>query len=110
MTELERDESGRITRVITHRESEFSDNDREMLLGYRYRQSLKLPHGQPLDEVTDEHADPNYYGPGKYRYIVNHAVDYAQAAIEQEKANLRKQDSNIDLSTMVFWPERQDFE
>ena len=109
MTELHRDKSGRVFRVVTRMESEFSDTDREMLLAYKRRESLKLPHGQPFDEATDPRADPNYYGEGAFRYEVGYEVDQAQAAIDRARAKLKAQNPDVDLSAYVFWPTRKDY-
>lgn len=107
VTELERDGEGRVVRVVTRRESEFSDTDREMLLAYKQQQATLLPHGQPMDEATDPRADPNYYGDDAYRYEVRYAVDQAQAAIDREKAKPEFKD--VDLRPYIFWAVRKDY-
>lgn len=107
VTELERDLDGRIVRVVTRSESEFSESDRDMLMAYKARQASLLPHGQPIEEVTDPRADPTYYGDDAIRFEVGYAVDQAQAAIEREKSKPEFKD--VDLKSYIFWADRKDY-
>lgn len=109
VTEILRDKQGRVVQLLSRRESEFSDSDREMLLAYTKRQSMILSHGQPIDEVTDARANPTYYGEGAYRYLVHYELDHAQAAIDAERAKLKAQNPDMDLSAYLFWTERKDY-
>ena len=80
---MERDWLGRVKRIVTVREPEFSATDVEALTAFMaWKRSLGA-HGIPMDEATDPKNRNKYRG--------HFEVDFAQAAVERRREQMRKQ-------------------
>lgn len=54
----------------------------DLLVAYAEVEHEIGPHGHFRSETTSDRANPNYYGDGAVRFIANHHIDYADAAVE----------------------------
>lgn len=74
-------EGGVLVGSVRHREPEFDDRDRALLLAHHRAAGDMGPHGQPMSEATSPEADPAR--PGGWRYEANTAprMDWAAKAV-----------------------------
>lgn len=83
VSSLEYDDQGRLTRIITVREPEWSAHDRRLIREVREEQ--RVPRGRHgialIDAIDPKNAD---------RFIVEPVVDFAQTALDKAEHDRRK--------------------
>ena len=89
MQEFAYDDAGRVVRVVTRREPEWSQSDVDLLVASRMLEASIGSHGQPLDESMSPSADPsNWDATHTYEAFVE--KDFAQKAKADHEDALRK--------------------
>ena len=90
MQEFVYDDAGRVVRVVTRRESEWSHADVDLLVASRLLEASIGSHGQPLDEAMSPLADPSNWG-ATHTYEAYVEKDFARKAIADHEDKLRKE-------------------
>jgi len=77
----------RVAGTVTHREPEFTDEWRELVLAHLRIEQDRGPHGQPMSEATDADANPSKAGGWHYEANPSPRIDFAAKALTdaQEK-------------------------
>lgn len=93
---FEYDDAGRVVRVVTVREAEFSAEDVEWLLASRRRSRIpRGSHGVPLAEATN----PTF----QYDWEVGLPVtDFVHKKLAAAKEAYRKQYPDADMGSLIF--------
>lgn len=95
----ETDESGRTVQRV-HRESEFDQEQYDMLAALEEYEAGLGPHGLPLEETTSIDADPANPN-GKYFYEGRVRRDWYLDAIEQREKEFEKHPSRARIFSAV---------
>lgn len=100
------DVTGRVSRTVTTRESEWDEEQVDLLLGVKQLIADIGPHGQPMAEATDPQGSDNVRNkqPGGYHYrarIV--ATDHAAAALHREQQEHYKDESKAVHRETDIW-------
>ncbi len=102
MTEVVYDDAGRVSQVITRRESEWSQSDVDLMVASRLQEASIGPHGQPLDEAMSPLADPSSWD-AQWGYEAYSEKDYAEKAKRDAEDAYRKAlPDGVSMNGVVF--------
>lgn len=104
MTEYHYDADGRLEASVSRSEVEWDQEQLDLALAFDAFKRDLGPNGELLSEAVSDHADPNYHGPGSFRYLAHGPfTNYAEKAHKDAEAAYRKEVGEKANLNGMFW-------